>query len=368
MKPVLLVDRDLPALRPLTRFSSTFKLRTGIYSIFERLQLKNKKQTFVYYHPDSEYEKQICACESYTSFRQFSTQTIEEAIENSQSKYKIIIDAGAIKPFELLVNIGTTIESDLKQWLQNNKTIQSKRSTTHFQLIGKHKNLHIHKKAIVNLGCVFNTKNGPIILDNGVQVSAFSYLEGPLYVGKNTQLDNVRITGGCSVGTMTRLGGEIENSIIADFTNKHHEGFLGHSIVGKWVNIGALATTSDLKNNYGMVRLQIPQERLPKTQIDIQDVNTNCIKFGSIIGDCVKIAIGTMINTGTVIDASCNVFGGSPPKYMQPLSWGVQGQAYDKDRFLQDSKIIFARRKEVVPSAMPSQILQLHASRIATTS
>lgn len=94
-------------------------------------------------------------------------------------------------------------------------------------------------------------------------------------------IDNARITGGCIIGHTCRIGGEVENSMIGNFSNKHHEGFLGHSFLGSWVNIGALATTSDLKNNYGFIRIKIGEEQ----------INTETIKFGSIIGDFSKIGI-----------------------------------------------------------------------------
>ena len=139
-----------------------------------------------------------------------------------------------------------------------------------------------------------------------------------------------------------RAGGEIENSIIGDYSNKHHEGFIGHSVLGNWVNIGALATTSDLKNNYGEVRLVLPEGNPANS--GLKEVSSGTIKFGSILGDCVKISIGSMLYTGTVIDAGSNIFGGNPGKYMPPLSWGLNGEKYDPERFIKDQKVIFQRR------------------------
>lgn len=365
MNRILLVDRDLPAIRPLCRFSSVFSLRTGIYSTIERIELKYKKtDEQVYYHPDKLYENLISKQEGYTPYGQVCKLAIDESIKNlTDFKFKAIFDSADIDPFALLQNIAASIKADLGLWKKNNKISNTRKYRKSILVPGKSKKLFIHKKASVEPGCVLDTRKGPIVLDAGVQVSAFSVLAGPLYVGKNARLDNVRITGGCSVGKMVRLGGEIENTLIQNYSNKHHEGFLGHSLVGNWVNIGALATTSDLKNNYGMVKVELPLDRLPGNNSPLQTINTNSIKFGSVIGDCVKIAIGTMLNTGTVIDAGSNIFGGVPGKYTRPLSWGLTDQSYETDRFIADCKKIFSRRNKAVSSSMIALIKQLAAAR-----
>jgi hypothetical protein len=139
-------------------------------------------------------------------------------------------------------------------------------------------------------------------------------------------------------GNDCRLGGEIADSIIGDFTNKHHEGFLGHSLVGDWVNLGALTTTSDLKNNYGEVRLTFKDQKYP----------TGTIKFGSIIGDYAKTAIGTMLGTGTIIDLGANLFGLSHRSgYFRPFLWG-ETKIYDRSKFIDDAARMMQRRGQVV--------------------
>ena len=213
-------------------------------------------------------------------------------------------------------------------------------------MIGSEKSLFVSNKAIVNFCCVFDTRQGPIVIDDFTEITPFSYLTGPLYVGKNCKVDNVKIGGGTIIGNNVRVGGEIESSIISDFSNKHHEGFLGHSLVGSWVNLGALSTTSDLKNNYGEIRLNFANSFYPSKKDELYVANTNQIKFGSIIGDCSKIGIGVMINTGTVIDAGCNIWGRTPDKYNYPFSWG-KDETYEINKFFEDASKIFARRQQL---------------------
>ena len=125
-------------------------------------------------------------------------------------------------------------------------------------------------------------------------------------------------------------------------------------MIGNWVNLGALTTTSDLKNNYGNIRLPLVvnsivegEGQTKKTNQEEQSyVDTQRIKFGAIIGDHVKTAIGSLLTSGTIIDACSNVFGGNVPKYLAPFSWGTNGKYYQLARFLQDSQKIAARRKQ----------------------
>lgn len=168
----------------------------------------------------------------------------------------------------------------------------------------------------------------------------------------------MKISGGCICGHETRLGGEIVNSIINDFSNKHHEGYIGHSLLESWVNIGAMVTTSDLKNNYRTVKIEIPNEFYPIGEIQLIKLSTSRLKFGSIIGDYVKVSIGTMMNTGSVFDFGCNIFDGTL-KYMPPLSWGKNGSKYDKNRFLSYCITFFNRRNQTPPHELSNIIDRL---------
>jgi UDP-N-acetylglucosamine diphosphorylase / glucose-1-phosphate thymidylyltransferase / UDP-N-acetylgalactosamine diphosphorylase / glucosamine-1-phosphate N-acetyltransferase / galactosamine-1-phosphate N-acetyltransferase len=202
---------------------------------------------------------------------------------------------------------------------------------------------HVHRlgDGVVSLGqnveiapgVVLDTRAGPIRLDDGVVILPYTYLVGPAYVGHGSTL-----LGGpfraVSIGPRCKVHGEVEESVVLGYSNKAHDGFLGHAYLGMWVNLGALTTNSDLKNNYGPVRVWTPGG----------EVDTGESKIGCFLGDHVKTAIGTMLNTGTVIGAGANVFGGMPPKYLPPFSWGEAAATYEFDRFLDTARTVMGRR------------------------
>lgn len=191
---------------------------------------------------------------------------------------------------------------------------------------------------------VFDFSHGPIWLDRGVTVRAFTRLAGPAYVGPDSTL-----LGGpydaISIGPTCRVHGEVEESIILGYSNKAHDGFLGHAYLGRWVNLGAMTTNSDLKNNYGTIRMWTPDG----------DTDTGLIKLGCLLGDHVKTGIGSLINTGTVIGAGSNLYGTEmPPKHVPPFSWGSGSEltAYRADRFLAVAATVMGRRRLELSDAM----------------
>ncbi len=158
-------------------------------------------------------------------------------------------------------------------------------------IIGNPADLVLNPSAQIDPAVVFDVRTGPIFIDAGVKIQAFSRIEGPCYLGPGTQLFRAQIKGGTTIGPHCRIGGEIEASIIHAYANKYHDGFLGHSYVCPWTNLGAMTTNSDLKNNYQPVQFPIGKDW----------INTGEKKIGSLIGDHAKTAIGTMLNTGTSI-------------------------------------------------------------------
>ena len=189
-------------------------------------------------------------------------------------------------------------------------------------------------------GVLFDTRHGGIRLDDGVEVRAGARLAGPVHAGAGS-----RLLGGpfdaVSAGPRCYLRGEIEETVVLGYTNKAHDGFLGHAYLGSWVNLGAMTTNSDLKNNYGSVRLGDRDG----------EVETGLIKLGCLIGDHVKTAIGTMLNTGTVVEAGANLFGDSrPPKWIRAFAWGHSPGApvYDRGAFV-DTAIVVMKRRLIEP-------------------
>ncbi len=145
-----------------------------------------------------------------------------------------------------------------------------------------------------------NSQNGPIIIDNGASIGPYCYLCGPVYIGPNARIiEHAAIKDRVAVGRTTKIGGEVEGSTIEPYTNKQHHGFLGHSYVGSWVNLGAGTCNSDLKNTYGSVVMEYPDGRF----------QTNMQFLGCIIGDFAKSAINTSIFTGKLIGACSMLYG-----------------------------------------------------------
>ena len=163
-------------------------------------------------------------------------------------------------------------------------------------------------------GTVLDAEEGPIIIAPGVHIMSNSVIQGPVYIGENSVIKaGARIYGSTSIGEECKVGGEVSNSIIHSYSNKQHDGYLGNSYIGKWVNLGADSNNSDLKNNYRKV----------KFYVDGKFIDTGTIHCGLIMGDHTKVGINTMFNTGTNVGTACNIYGGGfPPKFIPSFSWG----------------------------------------------
>jgi UDP-N-acetylglucosamine diphosphorylase/glucosamine-1-phosphate N-acetyltransferase len=182
---------------------------------------------------------------------------------------------------------------------------------------------------------VFDVRGGAVVIEEGAEVRSGTRLEGPTYVGSGT-----RVLGGlvrASVfGPECRVRGEIASTVFLGYGNKAHDGFVGHSVVGHWVNLGAGTTTSNLKNTYGPVRLEVHGTR----------IETGRANLGTLFGDHAKTAIGTMLDTGTVVGAGANVFGApAPPKHVPAFAWGGGGERVTEEGFLMVARRVLARRE-----------------------
>jgi len=147
---------------------------------------------------------------------------------------------------------------------------------------------------------VIDTRRGPIVLEARAQIGPFCYLSGPAHLGVGARvIEHSAIKDGVTLGHTTKIGGEIEGSIIEPYTNKQHHGFLGHSYLGSWVNLGAGTCNSDLKNTYGQVNMEYAGQK----------VATGMQFVGAIVGDYAKTAINTGIFTGKTIGACSMIYG-----------------------------------------------------------
>ncbi len=172
--------------------------------------------------------------------------------------------------------------------------------------------LEIGRGVHVEPGTVFDVRHGPILVEDEVEIRAGTRLAGPAAIGARS-----RLLGGSfeaiSTGPHSYLRGEVAETVVLGHSNKAHDGYLGHSYVGKWVNLGAFTTNSDLKNNYRPIKVWTPS--------GVQDSGE--LKLGCFLGDHVKTGIGLLLGTGTIMGAGANVYGSQmPPTYVEPFSWG----------------------------------------------
>lgn len=206
---------------------------------------------------------------------------------------------------------------------------------------GSAKDVYVAHGAVVHPMVVLDAAAGPIYLDEGVEVHPFTRIEGPAYIGKKSILLGAKCREGNSIGPMCRVGGEVEESIIQGYSNKYHDGFLGHAYVGEWVNLGALTTNSDLKNDYSSVSVILDGH----TPID-----TGSTKVGAMIGDHTKTSIGTLVNTGAYIGAMALIAatGRLLPKFLPSFAWYLEGvvtKGFGKNKLYETAKVAMSRRK-----------------------
>jgi UDP-N-acetylglucosamine diphosphorylase/glucosamine-1-phosphate N-acetyltransferase len=206
-------------------------------------------------------------------------------------------------------------------------------------VVGSPERLWIDPTARVESLTHFDTTSGPIWIDRGAIVQAFSRIDGPCYIGPETHLLAARVKG-VSIGPHCRIGGEVEVSIVQGHSNKAHDGFLGHSWLGEWVNLGAGTHTSDLRNDYSRVGMVL----------DGHKVDTGLLKVGSFIGDHTKTSIGTLFNTGSLIGPFGQLVasGTLMPRYLPPFCQVNNGRISartDLGRIFQTAETAMGRRK-----------------------
>jgi UDP-N-acetylglucosamine diphosphorylase/glucosamine-1-phosphate N-acetyltransferase len=237
--------------------------------------------------------------------------------------------------WELFSENHREIERDFKELTQNRTS--AKLSPT-VNVIGKHP-VFLESGAMAEY-CTLNTSEGPIYLAKDSEIQEGCLVRGPFALGAHSTLKmGARIYSGTSIGPHCKVGGEVSNSIIFGYSNKAHEGFLGNSVLGEWCNLGADTNNSNLKNNYEAVKIwSEEEERFVKTGLQF---------CGLFMGDHSKTGINTMLNTGTVIGVSSNVFGSGFPRNVVPsFSWGgASGMTvYQLQKALDTAKIVMSRR------------------------
>ncbi|NLH14979.1 MAG: hypothetical protein GX455_00215 [Phycisphaerae bacterium] len=205
---------------------------------------------------------------------------------------------------------------------------------------GNRSDVFVARGALVHPMVVIDAEQGPVYLDEGVQVHPFTRIEGPCYIGKKSILLGAKCREGNSIGPMCRIGGEVEESIVQGYSNKYHDGFLGHAYVGEWVNLGALTTNSDLKNDYTTVSVMLDGKK---------SIDTGSTKVGSLIGDHTKTSVGVFLNTGAFVGAMAILMAtGKPlPKHIPSFAWFVEGvvtKGFGRASVYQTARMAMSRR------------------------
>jgi glucose-1-phosphate thymidylyltransferase len=199
-------------------------------------------------------------------------------------------------PHELIQANMDSFRSNLELRL----SMSSRSSTTYPPLQQRSDGLFVAEGATVGEYVLCDTKKGPIIIDRGAEIGPYTLLRGPLYIGPKARiLEHSAIKDAVSLSHTTKIGGEVEASVVEPFSNKQHHGFLGHSYLGSWINLGAGTCNSDLKNTYGTVNMEYGSG---KAQTKMQFL-------GCIMGDYSKTAINTGIFTGKIIGVCSMMYG-----------------------------------------------------------
>lgn len=204
------------------------------------------------------------------------------------------------------------------------------------------KRIFIGEDSSIEPGVVLDARQGPIIIADNVTVGANSVIRGPVFLDDGVVVKPLsRIGAGTSIGRTCRVGGEIGESIMLPFSNKQHDGHLGHAVVGSWCNLGAGTTNSDLKNSYGTVSVTVNGER--------RDTGQQFV--GCLLGDHVKTGIGMMLTTGAVIGPVTSIFGVGPvPATLPPFTWynasDQSAEPYDLEKAFTVIERVMARREQ----------------------
>ncbi|MDO9001185.1 MAG: GlmU family protein [Bacteroidota bacterium] len=241
-----------------------------------------------------------------------------------------------VNVWDIFQKNGEALKLDFELLTKNKKSKPLSNSVT---VIGN-KDLIFLEEGAKAEACIFNTSAGPIYLAKDAEVMEGSVVRGPFALGEHSALKlSTKIYGPTTIGPHCKVGGEVNNSVIFGFSNKAHDGFLGNSVIAEWCNLGADTNNSNLKNNYGNVKLfNYAQNKM---------VDSGLQFCGLIMGDHSKSGINTMFNTGTVVGVGANIFGGSfPATHIPSFSWGgSEGfETYRLEKLFETAEKVYERR------------------------
>lgn len=223
----------------------------------------------------------------------------------------------------------------------------------HVTVIGEHP-IIVLPDTQIEPHVILDASAGPILINMGSHIRGFTRITGPCYIGRAVQVMGGDITS-CSIGDVCKVRGELSSTVFLGYANKGHDGFVGHSYLGRWVNLGAGTITSNLKNTYGSVALWTPS--------GIRDSGLQFL--GTMFGDHVKTGIGLRLSTGTVLGAGANVYDQMPPKVVSPFAWGGSAPygEYRVDKFIETAARMMSRRHVELSERARRHISGVYESR-----
>lgn len=280
------------------------------------------------------------------------SKTREDFISEGDDIEKIEVEEDFIKlnnVWDIYVYNDRAIREDFELITKGRKS-QTLSSTN--KLINP-ENIFIEEGASVECACL-NAKNGPIYIGKNAEIMEGAVVRGPFAMGEHAVLKlNAKIYGGTTIGPYAKVGGELDSVVIFGYSNKAHDGFIGHSVIGEWCNLGADTNASNLKNTYDEVRLY-----------DIEKstfIPTGQVFCGTIFGDHSKCGINVMFNTGTVVGISSNIYGaGYQRNFIPSFAWGGTNtglKLYQLDKAIEVNERMMQRRG-LVMSEEDKKILQ----------
>jgi UDP-N-acetylglucosamine diphosphorylase/glucosamine-1-phosphate N-acetyltransferase len=277
-----------------------------------------------------------------------------------QNKFDTIeteVDFSSIShPWDIFKNNPEAIKEDFRSLTFNRRSVPL---GSQVWVTGNQDLIFIEEGADIKFA-YFNTENGPIYIGKNAEVMEGSLIRGPFALCKNATVKmGAKIYEGTTIGPYSKVGGEVNNSVIFGYSSKAHDGYMGNSVMGEWCNLGADTNTSNLKNTYENVKAWSYAEG--------SFIDTGSQFCGLIMGDHSKSGINTMFNTGTIVGVFCNIFGeGYQRNFIPSFSWGgTHGfKVYNEKRFLKVAEAVMKRR-DITFNAEEQEIL-LHLHKMAS--
>ncbi|MCZ6836491.1 MAG: putative sugar nucleotidyl transferase [Planctomycetota bacterium] len=392
---MIIFDDDQGSFGPMTHLRASFELRTGMLTTAGRLAAWREKTLAGYWVPEHlrevvaeranapvnvmlEEEEIICANGRWALPEKGLDLQLGEALLEAETGHLIVahlrradaellLTKGILNervnvhrredrslyqyPWDILDRLPVTLTHDIL----SNRILDAKVLTNMTPVVGENP-VEVHTTALLSPNVVFDATNGPIKIHEGAVIRPGVVLCGPCAIGSGTTIvDQCVIKSNTSIGPLCKVGGEVGGTIFQGCSNKAHEGHLGDSWLGKWVNLGAGTTNSNLLNTYGEVSMRL----------DANDSRhrTGRQFMGAIVGDHVKTAIGTRIMTGTTIGTGAMIASSTPPPdLVEPFTWLTDDgkRKYRFNKFVDVMTTVMARRDRTPGVAYVKRLEELH--------